>query len=73
MKKNLRFKQLRLNNLNKQKNKKKRPKISIKLYQGKCGFKSTKTIDFRLASVFLKNLKHLSYSILSVTILTFNR
>ena len=32
MKKNLRFKQLRLNNLNKQKNKKKRPKISIKLY-----------------------------------------
>ena len=40
MKENLRFKQLRLNYLNKQKNKKRTPKISNELYKGRCGFKS---------------------------------
>ena len=41
MKENLCFKQLRMNYLNKQKKTKKRtPKISNKLYKGRCGFKS---------------------------------
>ena len=51
MKESLRFKQLRLNYLNKQKKKQnKRPKIGV----GRCGFKCTRIVDFRLASVFLK-------------------
>ena len=48
----------------KKKNKKITLKISNKLYQGSCGFKWTRTIFCCLASVFLKNLKHLLHPIL---------
>ena len=59
IKENLCFKQLRMNYLKQPKKKRKRtPEISNKLYQGRCGFKCTRTIDYRLARVFLKNLKH---------------
>ena len=61
MKENLRLKQLRLNyinNNNNNNNNKRAPNISKKLFQGRCGFKYIRTIDSRLASVFLKNPKH---------------
>ena len=65
MKENLRFKQLRLNYISNQKtNEKRKPKISNKLYYGSCDFKCTRTVDYRLRSVFLKEFKHLSHSIL---------
>ena len=58
MKENLRFKQLRLNYINNQKTTKKRTlKISDELYYDSYDFKCTRTIDNRLASVILKNLK----------------
>ena len=65
MKENVRFKQLRLNYINNQKtNKKRKPKISNKLYYGSCDFKCTRTVDYRLPSAFLEELKHLSHTIL---------
>ena len=65
MKENLEtFQKLRLKYLNNQKNKKRTPKISNKLYQGMCSFKCTRIIDSRLASVFLKYLKNLSHPVL---------
>ena len=58
MKENLRFKQLRLNYINNQKTTKKRTlKISDELYYDSYDFKCNRTIDNRLASVILKNLK----------------
>ena len=71
MKQNLRFKQLRLNYLNNQKKKRKKEKkehlrLVITSIKGRCGFKCTRTIDCRLASAFLKNLK--TFHNLSVTL-----
>ena len=64
MKENLRLKQLRLNYINNQKNKQNRtPNISIKLFQGRYGYKCIRKIDCCLAGVFLKNLKHLSHPV----------
>ena len=61
MKENLRFTQLRLNYIN---NNKKISKISNNSCQDRFGFKCTRTIGYRLASIFLKNMKILSQPIL---------
>ena len=70
MKENLRFTQLRLNYIN---NNKKISKISNNSCQDRCGFKCTRTIGYRLASIFLKKHENTFTTYLSVTVFTFNQ
>ena len=70
MKENLRFKEMRLNYLSKQqKTKAKKGQLRLVINSVRVGVVSTRTINFRPSSVFLTNLKHLSYTNILVLLL----